>query len=280
MSSRHSIAPIPPDTAKAARAILGQNNFYLRVGDNWGPLLATMQQNGNGHYAASPSLAPPTLALGTILQYKEKLSDRQAEEASRLRVDWKYALHQSMHYPGISRAALCQYRQRLYHDTLQYQDFQFILELSNQIGFFQERQEPSITAAEVLNEVCSWSRLEEVILAFKRALEALATNHPKWLRYNILPPWYTRYQFFKTSPNLPQSVIQQDALAQSIGADILDLFKTIAGSDQPELSELEEIKALQLTWLEQFEPAPDGGVQRLARCSFCGSLTTGGNKGA
>jgi transposase len=274
MHPRHTVSTIPSDTIKSARAILGRENFYLKVGDNWESLLAGAHAPNSENGQGSQYWMVPTLAIATVLQYKEKLSDRQAEEASRLRVDWKYALHLSMPYPGLSRVMLCKYRQRVYHDPNWQEEFQAILDCFITQGLFDECQQAHLLAFGLLDEVCSQSRLEEVILAQRRALEALATKQPKWLRNVILPNWYARYHLFKATPDLPHNITEQAVMAESIGADILYLFNAIAHSDLPEPGDLEEIKALQQVWLEQFELSGNGGARRLPLCSFCGSLET------
>jgi transposase len=258
---------------------MGRNNFCLWVGDNWASLLAGTTLINLENEEASEKRMVPALALATLLQFKEKLSDRQAEEASRLRVDWKYALHLSMYYPGLSRLLLCRYRQRVYHDPAWEQDFLSLLDRCNEGGLCQERQEPPLTAVAVLDEVCSQSRLEEAMLALRRVLAVLATDYPKWLRSIILPHWYTRYHLFTTVPDLPPDAHQQAELAETIGADILYLFQAISRSDRPELGEIEEILALRKCWREQFEPADAGRARRLPQCSYCGSFQTGGGLG-
>lgn len=276
MHSRNLITPIPPDTARAARATLGQNNYYLAVGDSWEVLMTERQSNAESIAEASRSSMPYILALTTLLQYKEKLSDRQAEEASRLRIDWKYALHLSLHYPGLPWVLLCRYRQKVYHDLEWQQQFQSILDRFTEQGYLPNRQEPSLTVMILLIDVCTQSRLEEAMLALRRALEVLATKHPLWLRANILPHWYTRHHLFTAASDMPRNGAQQDKLFEDIGADILYLFRAISHSDQAELSDLEEIRILQQIWREQFELAEDGNVRRLPRCSFCGSFNTSG----
>ena len=52
--------------------------------------------------AAKPAEAPGRLALATVLQYVEGLSDRQAADAVRGRIDWKYALGLSLIDPGLT----------------------------------------------------------------------------------------------------------------------------------------------------------------------------------
>ena len=60
-----------------------------------------------------PAEAPGRFALATILQYMEGLSDRQAADAVRGRIDWKYALGQSLTDPGFDHTVLSEFRSRL-----------------------------------------------------------------------------------------------------------------------------------------------------------------------
>jgi len=47
------------------------------------------------------------------MQYVEGLSDRQAAEAVRARIDWKYALSLALDDPGFDASVLCEFRARL-----------------------------------------------------------------------------------------------------------------------------------------------------------------------
>ena len=60
-----------------------------------------------------PAEAPGRLALATVLQYVEGLSDRQAADAVRGRIDWKYALGLSLTDPGFDHTVLSEFRSRL-----------------------------------------------------------------------------------------------------------------------------------------------------------------------
>ena len=57
--------------------------------------------------------APGRLALATVLQFVEGLSDRQAADAVRGRIDWKYALGLSLTDPGFDHTVLSEFRSRL-----------------------------------------------------------------------------------------------------------------------------------------------------------------------
>src|SRR5436190_19506826 len=60
-----------------------------------------------------PAEAPWRLALVTVMQFAEGLSDRQAAEAVRGRIDWKYALSLPLDDPGFDASVLSEFRTRL-----------------------------------------------------------------------------------------------------------------------------------------------------------------------
>ncbi len=57
--------------------------------------------------------SPGQLALVTVMQFAEGLSDRQATEAVRGRIDWKYALNMELTDPGFDHSILSEFRGRL-----------------------------------------------------------------------------------------------------------------------------------------------------------------------
>ena len=60
-----------------------------------------------------PAESPGRLALITIMQYLEDLPDRQAAEAVRDLIDWKYMLGLRLDDPGFDYSVLSEFRQRL-----------------------------------------------------------------------------------------------------------------------------------------------------------------------
>ena len=83
---------LPEDTARVARAAFPKGNAYLRVYDALGPIYSNPQFAALFPKDGQPAVAPAQLALVTIFQFAEGLSDRQAADAVRGRIDWKYAL--------------------------------------------------------------------------------------------------------------------------------------------------------------------------------------------
>ena len=104
--------PIPDDTAKVARRAFPRGNLLLSLRDKLGPIF------DDGRFASlfpskgQPAEAPWRLALVTLLQFAEGLSDRQAADAVRSRIDWKYLLGLSLTDPGFDHTVLSEFRSR------------------------------------------------------------------------------------------------------------------------------------------------------------------------
>jgi transposase len=86
------IAPIPDETARIARAAFPHGNTYLALRNELGAIFADADFAGLYPTRGRPAQAPWRLALVTVMQFVEGLSDRQAADAVRGRLDWKYAL--------------------------------------------------------------------------------------------------------------------------------------------------------------------------------------------
>ncbi|MFC8366925.1 MULTISPECIES: transposase [unclassified Streptomyces] len=63
-----------------------------------------------------PGLSPAQLATVCVLQFLLNLSDRQAAEAVRCRIDSKYALAMNLDDPGFHHSVLTDFRDRLGQD--------------------------------------------------------------------------------------------------------------------------------------------------------------------
>lgn len=105
--------PIPEDTQRIARAAFPKGNLYTRMRDELGEIYQDARFAelfpGRGQKAESPG----RLAWITVMQYSEGLSDRQAAEAVRARIDWKYVLGLELDDPGFDYSVLSEFRERL-----------------------------------------------------------------------------------------------------------------------------------------------------------------------
>src|SRR6516162_172309 len=106
-------APIPDDTARVARAAFPHGNTYLNLRDELGTVFTDTDFAPLYPSRGRPAEAPWRLALVTVLQFVENLSDRQAADAVRARIDWKYALSLELTHPGFDHTVLSEFRGRL-----------------------------------------------------------------------------------------------------------------------------------------------------------------------
>jgi transposase len=83
------IAPVPEETSRVARAAFPKGNPYLTFRDALGTIFQDTDFAALFPLEGHPGLPPWRLALITILQFRENLTDRQAAEAVRARSAWK-----------------------------------------------------------------------------------------------------------------------------------------------------------------------------------------------
>jgi hypothetical protein len=83
---------VPELTAKMARSSSRQGNLAMRIRDELGEVYADARFAGAFGVRGRPGISPGQLMMASVLQFSEDLTDRQAAEAVRDRMTWKYAL--------------------------------------------------------------------------------------------------------------------------------------------------------------------------------------------
>ena len=101
---------VPQETARVARAAFPKGTIYTRMYDALGSIFADQQFADLFPTRGQPAEAPVRLALATIMQFAEGLSDRQAAEVVRARIDWKYALGLALEDSGFHYSVLREFR--------------------------------------------------------------------------------------------------------------------------------------------------------------------------
>jgi len=86
------VETIPAETVRVAKAAFPKGNFCLKLREELGTLYQDEQFVKLFSSEGQLALAPWRLALITVLQFVEGVSDRQAAEIGRSRIDWKYLL--------------------------------------------------------------------------------------------------------------------------------------------------------------------------------------------
>src|SRR5947209_6762225 len=108
-----TISPVPEETARVARAAYPKGNVYMYMRDELGTIYEDTSFAHLFPNNGQPAEAPWRLALVTIIQFAEGLSDRQAADAVRGRIDVKYALGLDLSDPGFDASVLSEFRTRL-----------------------------------------------------------------------------------------------------------------------------------------------------------------------
>src|SRR5215203_3418217 len=91
---------------RRARAAFPKGCLAMRARDALGPLFTDEQFAALFPARGRPAWSPARLALVLVLQFVEGLTDRQAADAVRARLDWKYALGLDLSDPGFDASVL------------------------------------------------------------------------------------------------------------------------------------------------------------------------------
>ena len=123
---------------------------------------------------ARPGISPGALALVTALQYAEKLTDRQAAEAARGRIDWKYCLAMELDDAGFDFSVLCGFRTRLVEHGLEEQVLDTLLARLAELGLVGAGGKQRTDSTHVISAVRDLNRLELAGESVRAVLEVLA----------------------------------------------------------------------------------------------------------
>ena len=260
------IAPVPEETARVARAAFRKGNPLLKLRDELGVIFADADFADLFPKRGQPGLAPWRLALVTLLQFRETLSDRQAAEAVRARIDWKYLLGLALTDPGFDHSVLCEFRSRLLAGSAEERLLHKLLDACQARGLLKARGRQRTDSTHVLASIRTLNRLELMGETLRTALNALATAAPDWLRAVVPEAWYRRYARRIEDTRLPQAAAEREAYARTVGEDGFALLDRLDQPETaPELRRLPQIAVLRQVWARQFlrEPARPGGGVRL-----------------
>ena len=157
-------------------------NPYLRLRDQLGTIFTDAQFAPLFAPCGQPAECPWRLALVTLLQFAENLSDRRAADAVRSRIDWKYLLGLELTDPGFDASVLSEFRGRLVAGGAEEHLLDTLLALCREQKLLSARGRQRTDSTHVLGAVRSLNRLECVTETLRAALNALASAAPEWLR--------------------------------------------------------------------------------------------------
>ena len=258
MSLRPSLVPpVPAETARIARAAFPKGHPYLTLRDRLDILFTDEHFASLFPAGGPPAAAPWRLALVLLLQFAEALSDRQAAEAVRGRLEWKYLLSLEVTDPGFDFSVLSEFRDRLLRHRAESLLFDLLLTRFRELHLLKERGRQRTDSTHIQAVVRELNRLETVGETVRHTLDILASVAPDWLLQHAHPDWHDRYARPFTEWRLPQTAPQRQALAETIGADGHALLNAILGPDAPEwLPQVPAVQTLRRVWLQQYVLTP------------------------
>ena len=187
------------------------------------------------------------------MQYIEGLTDRQAADAVRRCMDWKYALSLDLHDPGFDFTLLHDFRQRLVAHAAGQRFLDTFLATCKARGWIKARGTQRTDSTHVLAAIRTLHRLECVLEAMHYALNQLSAADPAWVQQHVPLDWYTRYGLRSDQTRLPKDASKREALARQLGADGYQLLDEVwATESAPYFRALPALEALRQMWVQQY----------------------------
>ena len=245
------VEPIPELTARIAQAAFPKGNLYMRMRDEFGTIFADDQFSALFPHRGQPALAPWRLALVTLMQFVENLSDRQAVTMVSSRLDWKYALSLELEDPVFDASVLCEFRLRLLEGEAEAQLFETLLSAFAERQLLKTRGRQRTDSTHVLAAVRALNRLETIGETLRHALNVVAEAAPEWLSGVAPDAWFDRYGKRMEAYRLPKGKQERAALAVSIGEDGFALLASLAHAPEA-LAILPAVRTLRRVWVQQF----------------------------
>jgi transposase len=247
------IEPIPPETARVARAAFPKGHRYLRLADELDTLFRDETFVTLFPPHGQPALPPWRLALVTLLQFAEGLSDRQAANAVQSRIDWKYVLRLELTDPGFDASVLSEFRTRLITGAAESLLFDTLLTWCRDRQLIKARGRQRTDSTHILAAVRALNRIEVVGETLRHTLNTLAVVAPEWLRAVSPPEWRDRYTRRAEDDRLPTTQTARAALTLTIGNDGRRLLSAVDHPDAPPwLREVPAVTILRRVWIQNY----------------------------
>jgi len=250
----HGLEPIPEETRQLVERLCPKGTMVTQLRDELGPIYS------DEHFAhlfakrGRPAEAPWRLALVTVLQAIEGLTDRQAAQAVHLRMDWRYALALPLDDAGFDYSILSDFRQRLLAAEAQELILEPILQLCRERGWLKAGGKQRTDATTVVARVRALSSLESVGESMRAALNALAKQEPGWLQAHLNPQWFDRYVHRFELARFPKAQTQRQQLREQVGQDVAQRLPCLEEEATPQaVRSLPEVSLLRQIFAQHYE---------------------------
>lgn len=256
------ISLVPEETARVAKAAFPKGSTYMQMRDVLGAIYEDEDFAELFAVRGRPAYAPWRLALVTVMQFSEGLSDRQAAQAVRARIDWKYALGLELTDPGFEFSVLSEFRSRLVEGGSEQLLLDKLLEACKKHRLLKVRGRQRTDSTHVLGALRTLSHIERSAESLRAALNAVAAADPDWLAERADPEWFERYGKRIEEQKLPKGKEARKEYMEMVGADGRRLLAEIEDPDTPPgIAHLTEIEILRQIWEQWYIQDSNGGMR-------------------
>jgi transposase len=256
-----AIPEIPAETVRVVRAVFPKGNLYVLLRDTLGSIYQDELFADLYPDRGQPAYAPWRLALVTIFQFMENLTDRQAADAVRSRLDWKYALSLELTDPGFDHTVLSEFRTRLVAQTAEERFLEAVLDLCKERGWLKARGRQRTDSTHILAKVRALNRAECVVETLRHALNVLAVVAPDWLRSQVQPEWLERYGPRASDYRFPSGTDERQQFLGQVGRDGWKLLAAIEADPASHwMLSIPAVDTLQRIWKQDYLPQDAGGT--------------------
>lgn len=252
---------VPAETARIAHQVFPKGNRYLNLRDELGSIYSDRDFAELFPTHGQPAQCPWRLALVSVMQFAEDLSDRQAAEAVRTRIDWKYALGLELADSGFDFSVLSEFRTRLLTGNQEERVLDTLLERLKEKGWLKDGRKQRTDSTHVLAAIRTLNRLESVGETLRATLNDLATVAPNWLGKWVPHEWFDRYSRAIEEYRLPKGISARQVYAEMIGRDGMQLISALYDDGPDWLRQIPSVEVLRQTWVHQY--LVDDGQVRL-----------------
>jgi transposase len=258
----HPIAPIPAEIAQLAWKINPKGTLIMRLRDRLGSLYQDEDFVGLYPATGQPAFDPWRLAMVIVFEYVEGLTDRQAAEAVRNRIDWKYALSLELTDVGFDASILSEFRQRLTEHQQAAVLLEKLVQVGQQEGWIRSNSKVRTDSTHILAKVRRLNQLELVGETLRATLDALSSAEPSWVRSHLPAEWGMRYGLLINERRLPKSEAERERWAKQVGADGFALLQLLQFDETPAaLRKLPQVQTLQTVWQQCYQRDEQGRVK-------------------
>jgi len=244
---------VPELTARVVRASFPKGTLAIRIREVLGALFTDEDFAEAFPGRGRPAISPGSLALVSVLQYAEGLSDRQAADQVRARMDWKYLLGLELDDPGFDFTVLGDFRSRLITHGLEERVLQVVLARLSEAALLRAGGRQRTDSTHVLTAVRTLNRMEFVGETLRATLEVLAAAAPNWLTPLISPAWVERYGAKVDNYRFPKGENVRREWAEQVGRDGFTLLDAVDAATAPAwLCEVPAVRILRRAWSEQY----------------------------